>query len=56
MFVRDIILPIKYNVGWVLIRQKNQAQINKDNNCKNIKIVYYDYKVGDKVMLKNKAA
>ena len=25
-------------------------QINKDNMCKNDKIVYHDYKVGDKIM------
>ena len=35
---------------------QNQAQNNKDTTHKNMKIVYYDYKVYDKVMLRNKAA
>ena len=30
--------------------------MNKDNIHKNNKIVYYDYKVGDKVMIYNHAA
>ena len=31
-------------------------QINKDNICKNIKLVYHDYKVRDKIMLNNQTA
>ena len=51
-----MILPIKHNVDWELIHQKNQTQINKDHICKNSKIVNCDYKVRDKLMLNNKAA
>ena len=31
IFGRDVILPIKHKVDWELIRQWNQAQINKYN-------------------------
>ena len=46
-----MILPIKHRVNRELIRQKNQAQINKDNIQENRKQVNHDYNVGDKVML-----
>ena len=46
-----MILPIKNTEDWGLIRQKNQMQINKDNICKNNKIVCYGYKVGDNAVL-----
>ena len=36
---------------WELIRQQKQTQTNKVNIHKNSKIVYQDYKVGDKTML-----
>ena len=36
--------------------RKNRAQINRANIRENIKIVDYNYKVGDKGMLKNKSA
>ena len=52
IFFHYMVLLIKYNLYWGLIRQKSQEQINKDNNHKNMKILYYNYKVGDKVVLK----
>ena len=45
LFGRDMILLIKHEVGWGLIRQRKQTQINKDNICKNKHRVYYDYNV-----------
>ena len=36
-FVHDIILPIKHKVGWEIIRQQKQAQINKQNIRENRK-------------------
>ena len=51
-----IILPIKHNMDRELMGNKKQAQIDKDNICDNIKIVDYNYKVGDKVILRNKSA
>ena len=52
----DIIIPIKYNMDCKLICQKNQAQINKGNNRESMKILDYDYKVCDKIMLINRSA
>ena len=51
MFVRNMIIPIKYRVYWELIHQRKQMQNNRDNACKNKHRFDYDYKVGDKVML-----
>ena len=56
LFGRDMIILIKHKVDWGLIRQKKQTIINKYNIRKNIKLVYQDYKVGDKFMLNNHAA
>ena len=41
-----MILQIKHEVDWKLIRQKNQVHINKENIRKNKHGVDYDYKVG----------
>ena len=41
MFGFDMIIPIKYNAYWELIRQINQAYINNDNNQDNIKRLDY---------------
>ena len=51
VLVRYIILPIKHEVDWELLRQKNQAQIKKDNIRKKKHRVEHDYKVGDNIML-----
>ena len=51
-----MILPIINNECWELMCQKNQAQINYDNNHDNKKIVDYNYKVSNRVILKNKSA
>ena len=56
VFGRDIILPIKHNVNWELIRQKKQRKMNKYNIHK--KNIRFDnkYKVADKGLLTNNAA
>ena len=46
-----MIIPIKHKVYWELIRQKKQAQNNKNNMRENIHRVEYDYKVGYNVIL-----
>ena len=51
-----MILQIKHNVDWGLIRQQKQMQIIIYNAQENKHIVDYDYKVGDKVMLNNHTA
>ena len=51
-----MILQIKVMRNGKLILQINQYQINKDNNLENREIVDYDYNVGDKIILRNKAS
>ena len=51
VFVSYMILLIKHKVDLILLRHKNQMEINKYNICKNNKRVYNDYKARDKVML-----
>ena len=46
VFGRDVIIPIKHEMDRKLISQRKQAQINKDNICKNRHRVDHDYKVG----------
>ena len=53
LFGCGMILLIKHEVDWELIRQQNQMWINKYNIFENNKIVDHDYIVGDKVMLNN---
>ena len=55
VFGCDMILPIKQMVDYKLIRQKKQAQINKDNICENGNRVDHHYRVGDNIMLNNHA-
>ena len=56
LFGNDIILQIKHTVGWKLILQRKQAQMNKDIIFKNGKIVDHHYTVGDKVILNHNSA
>ena len=53
IFGRDIILLIKHTSNSELICHKTKVQINKDNIHKNSKLIYYNYKVKDKVILNN---
>ena len=56
IFGFDMILPIKHSTDLGLIRQQNQTQIKYDINNKDMKILGYKYKVGDKLILRNKSA
>ena len=49
-------LSIKDKADWGLIRKQNQMQKNKDNTRKNKIRGDHEYKVSDKVILKNKSA
>ena len=51
-----MILLIKYKVGWELLSQINQTQINKYNIHENRNRFDHDYKVIEKVMLNNSVA
>ena len=55
VFVRDMNLPIKNQLDWGLVCQRNQMQINRDKIGKNNIRVDHNYKVIDKVMLTNNA-
>jgi hypothetical protein len=52
VFSRDMILNIKHVANWEFIRQRKQTIINKNNKKENAKQIPYDYKVGQKVLLK----
>ena len=56
VFGLDMIISITHKVYLLLIGQRKQTQINKDNTHKNSKRFDHDYKVRDKVMLNNHAA
>ena len=53
IFVRDMILLIKYRVDWELIRQKKQTQIIRYNARENKHVFEHGYNVGDKAILLN---
>ena len=56
VYGHDMIIQIKNNVQWEFICQKIQKQVDKDNKLQTIKMVYYEYKVVSKTMLRNKAS
>ena len=52
VFNQDVILPINHVVDWRYIRHCKQTYINKESIREESTIINYDYRVGDKVMLK----
>ena len=56
VFGQDMILPINHILDCRYIRQRKQAQIEKYIICKNSTKIDYDYRFGDKVIIRNKAA
>ena len=56
VFGRDMILPINHAADWRYIRQRKQMQINKDITCENTTRIDNNYRVGYKVMTKNRSA
>jgi hypothetical protein len=49
VFQRDMILPIKFQADWMLIQQRRQAEINRNNARENKSRIPHTYKVGDLV-------
>ena len=49
-----MILPINHRANWRLIRQRKQAQIDKDVIPENSTRVDHDYRIGDWVMARKK--
>ena len=55
VFGRDSILNKPFTPDWDKIREKKQKLINKNNKKENEKRIEYEYKVGDKIMLKTES-
>ena len=53
VFGRDAILNINQEANWQLIKQLEQALINKGNQKENCCRCFHVYCTGDKVLLKN---
>ena len=49
-----MILPLNHIANWGLIRQRKQAQIDKDVICENSTRVDHDYRIGEWVMARKK--
>ena len=56
VFGRDMILPIDHISNWGYIRQRTQMQLEKGLIHKNSTRIDYDYRVGDKVMVRRNKA
>ena len=54
VFGRDMIQPINHLVNWRLIRQRKQAQIDKDVIHENSTRVNHNYIIGDWAMVREK--
>ena len=52
-FGRDSVLNIRHEANWKLIKERKQKLINRGNDRENKNRVLHEYKVGDKVLLKN---
>ena len=53
MFGRDSLLNIKFEANWAFIKERKQKLINKNNERENSSRIKYEYKVNDKVWIKN---
>ena len=52
VFGRDMLLPIRINADWDLIKQRKQEEIDRNNRRENRDRVDHTYKAGDKVYLR----
>lgn len=48
-----MILPLQYVAEWDLLAKHKQELINKSNACENSSRVYYNYKIGNEVLITN---
>jgi hypothetical protein len=51
-----MVLPIKLMADWGAIEQLRQKETGRNNRRENAYIISHDYKVGDKVLLKNQVS
>ena len=54
VFGRDSMLNITHDTNWKLIKERKQKMIRAGNVRENCTRIPYDYKIGDKVLIKNK--
>lgn len=52
VFGRDAMLNIQFNANWKMIQQRKQKLIKQNNKRENSKRIPHEYKVGDKVLIK----
>ena len=53
VFGRDSVLNVRHEANWKLIKERKQKLINRGNERENKNRVPHEYKIGDKVLLKN---
>ena len=53
VFGRDSVLNVRHEANWKLIKERKQKLINRGNERENKNRVLHEYKIGDKVLLKN---
>jgi transposase InsO family protein len=56
VFGRDMALPIKFMAEWGAIEQQRQKEMCRNNRRENASRISHDYKVEDKILLKNQAS
>jgi hypothetical protein len=56
VFRRDMVLNTRYLADWTAIKTRKQDLIRKNNRIENSKLIPYQYRVGDQVMLENHRA
>ena len=52
VFGRDMMLNIKHMANWEFIKNRKQQRINSNNKRENSKRIPYEYKIGDKVLIR----
>jgi hypothetical protein len=55
VFGRDMVLPIQFMADWGAVEQQHQKEMGRNNRRENASRISHDYKVEDKVLLKNQA-
>jgi hypothetical protein len=56
VFRSDMVLPIEFMADWGAIEKQRQKKMGHNIRRENASIITHDYKVGDKVLLKNRLA
>jgi acyl-[acyl carrier protein]--UDP-N-acetylglucosamine O-acyltransferase len=56
VFGRDMVLPITSMADWGAIEEQRQKEMGRNNRRENASKISHDYKVGDKILLKNQVS